>query len=589
MHIRDWKIPSKLLVGFAIMVVLTLIVSGFGYIGMHNMDRENGELYTKNFAAVDSIGNMRTNLQQQRVTLRSFMLYDTGSNLLETAKTDLQELELDMQKFIQEYKETLDTDEFKEQFEKFEELYTNDFTKTKSIVSSHIKVSDPATALQKLEEADQTVREMGEILALCYNDNIDMAQSRVQENARIFNSFGLCLIAIILISAIGAVFLTMYQNRVISRPLYKLVDAANAIAGGDMEVEIEVTQSKDEIGLLVAAFRKLVEGIKQQAGFLMAISTGDLTVEPKSQSDRDMVGRALEEVTSSLNHVAGEIKSVASQVAIGANQLSEGGQALSQGASQQATAIEELSSSIFEISLITKENAKMAGQASQLYGNVKQSAQDSSALMSEMLQAVEAINHASADISKIIKLIDDISFQTNILSLNAAVEAANAGQHGKGFAVVANEVRNLAAKSSQAAKDTDVLIDNSLSKAQLGASIADKTHKALEEIVESILESSQLIDDIAKSSEEQSLAIEQINIGIDQLAQVVNQNSTSAEKSAMAAEEMATQASMMEKLLSKFKLNRDSVSQDIPEQQIEEPRADIKPVIIHEDNDFGKY
>jgi methyl-accepting chemotaxis protein len=196
----------------------------------------------------------------------------------------------------------------------------------------------------------------------------------------------------------------------------------------------------------------------------------------------------------------------------------------------------------------------MAGRAAKLADAIKIGAEKGSQQMSEMINAVNEINKASHSIGDVIKVIDDIAFQTNLLALNAAVEAARAGQHGKGFAVVAEEVRHLATKSAEAAKNTGELIVNSIKKAKFGAEIAQETAASLEEIVSGINESNQIIADIAKSSAEQSLGIGEINSGIDQVAHIVQQNNATAEQSAAVSKELTVQSNVLQELISQFKL-----------------------------------
>jgi methyl-accepting chemotaxis protein len=251
--------------------------------------------------------------------------------------------------------------------------------------------------------------------------------------------------------------------------------------------------------------------------------------------------------------------------------------------------VQELSSSIAEIAQKTKDNAQMAERAATLGNDIKITAEKGSQQMDEMMLAVKDINTSSRNISKVIKSIDDIAFQTNILALNAAVEAARAGQHGKGFAVVAEEVRNLAAKSAESAKDTERLIADSIEKAELGSRIADETAASLTEIVEGIDESSQLVVEIAKSSEEQSAGITQVNRGIEQVAQVTQQNSATAQQSAAASQEMSGQSIMLEKLITQFKRKNDgSTGASLPPKQEDISYGDVLPP-KQDDYSFGKY
>ncbi len=247
-----------------------------------------------------------------------------------------------------------------------------------------------------------------------------------------------------------------------------------------------------------------------------------------------------------------DINQISASFVAGSQQVSDVAQVLAQGTTEQAAAIQELSSSIAEIEGRTKANAVKAEQAAKLVDEIKNNAEKGSLQMNEMLIAVKDINEASKSINKVLKTIDDIAFQTNILALNAAVEAARAGEFGKGFAVVAEEVRSLASKSAEAAKDTGSLIMDSIDKAELGVGIADETAEGFTKIVIGINESGQLVGDIARLTEEQSASISQINVGMDQVSQVVQTNSATAEEGAATSEEITSQANTLEELIMRF-------------------------------------
>jgi methyl-accepting chemotaxis protein len=176
--------------------------------------------------------------------------------------------------------------------------------------------------------------------------------------------------------------------------------------------------------------------------------------------------------------------------------------------------------------------------------------------MKDMLQSMDEINQSSNNISKIIKVIDDIAFQTNILALNAAVEAARAGQYGKGFAVVAEEVRNLAARSADAAKETTAMIEGSIRKVEIGTNMANETASSLNQIVDGITQAAELVGEIAQASNEQASGVAQVNDGITQVSQVVQTNSATSEESAASSEELAGQAELLKQMVARFKLKR---------------------------------
>jgi len=366
------------------------------------------------------------------------------------------------------------------------------------------------------------------------------------------------------IVAILSFAIAIYISSLTSKPLIPLAEFMNkAGTTGDIHlrpVDVEVitkyAQTKDEIGEAIAGAAAFVSHAVAISEVLKTVADGDLTVEVKQLSDNDVMAKSIKHMIESLSNMFGEIQTTTDQVSTGSRQVSNGAQSLAQGSTQQAASIQELSSAISEISERTKENVRTAEKTSTLSNRIKENAEKGSRQMDEMIIAVKDINEASQSISQIIKTIDDIAFQTNILALNAAVEAARAGQHGKGFAVVAEEVRNLAAKSAEAAKETGDMIQNSMEKAEFGSTIADETAVSLTEIVSGINESSLFIDEITKASEEQANGISQINIGIDQVAQVVQQNSATAEESAAASQEMSSQAAALEQLLGLFKVKK---------------------------------
>ncbi|MDR0490620.1 MAG: methyl-accepting chemotaxis protein [Oscillospiraceae bacterium] len=354
------------------------------------------------------------------------------------------------------------------------------------------------------------------------------------------------------------------------------------------------SQFKDELGNLAIGVTAFIRHVTNISDELKTLAQGDLTSDAKPLSDADVMGASLRDMVTSFNSMFGEINSATSQVSTGAKQVADGSQALAQGSTEQAVSIEQLSNSISAIADKTKTNADMAGRAATLANSIMQNAEKGSRQMDEMMLAVRDINMASQSISKVIKVIDDIAFQTNILALNAAVEAARAGQHGKGFAVVAEEVRNLASKSAEAAKETGNLIANSTEKAELGSRIAGETSASLAEIVQGINESGQLVSQIAQSSNAQSQGITQINEGIDQVAQVVQLNSATSEESAAASEQMSSQSSILEGLISQFKLKGEghkswkSVSpKHAPQRQL--AAMPERAFVSGGDGDFGKY
>lgn len=285
--------------------------------------------------------------------------------------------------------------------------------------------------------------------------------------------------------------------------------------------------------------------------FLTKWGSGILSATSRSKAE-------LQGLFDRLSVLLTEINSVAEQVAAGTAQVAAGSQTISQGATEQAAAVEELSASLTEIAEQTSQNAVKTNEARAIALEAQNQSARGNERMDALQSAMEEINQSSEDISRIIKVIDDIAFQTNILALNAAVEAARAGIHGKGFAVVAEEVRSLAQRSAQAARETSELIAGSMNKVHNGTRIADDTAKALNSILDGAVKSMKFMDEIAVASNEQAEGIEQISRGIDLLSRVIQTNSATAQQTAAASEQLSEQAEMLNQRATRF--SSDSVN-----------------------------
>lgn len=254
-------------------------------------------------------------------------------------------------------------------------------------------------------------------------------------------------------------------------------------------------------------------------------------------------------ITGLFKALVEEMTEGASQVASASGQISASSQSVSQGASEQAASLEETSSSMEEVAAMVKQNADNAREAAQLSVLCTGSVEKGNQAVTEMNSAMKEINVSSKRIADIIKVIDGIAFQTNLLALNAAVEAARAGEHGKGFAVVAEEVRNLAQRSANAAKDTASLIQDSVQKATIGINLAEKCGGALQEIVANVKKVANLINEIAIASQEQSQGTAQVSKSINEMEHVTQQNAASAEETSSASRQLSAQAKHLMELV----------------------------------------
>lgn len=362
---------------------------------------------------------------------------------------------------------------------------------------------------------------------------------------------------IVLVCVVMAVITGFVMARIIvksiRKPLEQLTYCSNELVKGNSDIKLEKCDN-DELGSVANGFEQVIEATQMHAKIAHQISQGDLTVDVKIRSEHDVLGMALKELVDDNNSVLLGIKESSMQLTSGAGQVASASQALAQGSTEQASAIEQITASMSDIAKDINHTADITNTADQVVRAMQERAVVSNEQMNHMMQAMEAIQDASHSISKVIKTIDDIAFQTNILALNATVEAARAGVHGKGFAVVAEEVKNLAEKSAAAAAETAELIQSSIDRVEEGSKFANDTAQALGGIVTDLGVCVEQIDEISTAANQQATAVAQINQAISQVSQVVQTNSATSEECASASEELSNQAMALRNMISKYKL-----------------------------------
>ncbi|MCP4752883.1 MAG: methyl-accepting chemotaxis protein, partial [Proteobacteria bacterium] len=291
---------------------------------------------------------------------------------------------------------------------------------------------------------------------------------------------------------------------------------------------------------------------------MASVADGDLSLRIQSDIEGSLVElkTSVNKALDLLSRTIANVGESSDQVNSSAGELASTSQAMASGTTQQAASLEEISSSMDEIGSRAKMSNENASQALVLSRKSAEEIDRGNRQMMEMQASMTKINETSTNVSKVVKVIDEIAFQTNLLALNAAVEAARAGKYGKGFSVVAEEVRSLAARSAEAAKDTTELIESSIKEVENGVRNADLTAEILKEFMETIQKVNDLVGEISAASEEQKNGVAEINNGLSQVNEIVQRNSSIAEETASASNELSSQAGQMRGLMASFKIGR---------------------------------
>lgn len=370
---------------------------------------------------------------------------------------------------------------------------------------------------------------------------------------------GLIYLSLLLVAVIQFFIMRTVRKRILG-PVIDVRDQMGEISMGNLSAEFLLQADTSEIGMLVESIHETKRELKKYINDIdsrlseMARGKMDLTIDSNYRGEFLPIQNAMSQILDALNSALSQIRNTADQVSEESERMASDAQVLSDGATEQASAVEELSASIQTLSEQVNNTSLDADDARKSSIDSAKQLEDCNQKMQELTSAMEDISRSSQQISGIIKTIEDISFQTNILALNASVEAARAGAAGKGFAVVADEVQGLATKSSVAAKDITRLIEDSLQLVRQGTALSEDTTTSLNSSVQNARQSADLIQRIADSAQQQAESLMQLSEGVEQISEVVQTNAATAEKSSMSANELFKRAEDLKKSVQRFKL-----------------------------------
>ncbi|KHN50109.1 methyl-accepting chemotaxis protein [Pectobacterium fontis] len=539
--LKNMKIGSRLFLGFGLLITLTLTLSSLEYFFMKNIGKEVDIITEDRMVKSNLLRDIRDHLNENVRTVRDIILLPSDKR---QEKQDLMKIiEATTNNSADIYKHLDNIIKFGKGRELFEQLL--DIRKQYGVtINQALAYALDGTDEQATAFLFNDVAKIQKIYFATLGELIDYQQKNLHEakgdTASYISEALFWTILLSIFSAILGVLIAWLLTRSVTAPLSLALSSAQRIGEGDLRGTIDV-DSRDEVGQLLTAMR---------------------------------------DMQSSLTRTVVTVRDNAESVATASIQIAQGNADLSSRTEEQASALEETSSTMTQLGMTVKNNADNARQADQLAKNASTVAQQGGEVVNDVVETMKTINESSHSIADIINVIDSIAFQTNILALNAAVEAARAGEQGRGFAVVAGEVRNLAQRSAEAAKEIKNLIMASVERAGQGSELANKAGETMQQVVISIRQLTDTVAEISSASAEQATGVDQVGIAVNQMDQTTQQNAALVEESAAAALSLQEQADLLVKAVSVFKVSGDRSSVTAPRfpSQLSSPKVMLPAV-----------
>ncbi|WP_300162389.1 methyl-accepting chemotaxis protein [Solidesulfovibrio sp.] len=557
---NNLRVGKKLVLSFILMALITAAV---GFLGLRNMgviNDMNDVMYTRELIGISAMKEANINLLYIDRGIKNLILSRTAEE-----RNQVQER---LGQYKKEYMNQMATakplfvsKEGKEAMAKLDTAW-NALQPVWDQIIETCKKEDLQNNRASIELSMGAGREKVKVVDDIMTDLVrikeDNAKEYYTDSTAIYNSSRLTMLTIVGASILLGLGLGVAISRAIAKPLTACVEFAKALARGDLGHKLDIVRA-DEVGEVCQALRDVAAAEGKVTELAGKMAEGDLRLKVEPRCEADSLMRSLAAMIERLTEVVEEVKSGAENMASGSEELSASSESLSQGASEQAASVEESSSSMEQINSSIMRNADNARQTETLAKKASSDAKESGQAMNDTVTAMRQI---AAKIS----IIEEIARQTDLLALNAAVEAARAGEHGRGFAVVASEVRKLAERSQTAAAEI-----NSLSASSLD--VAERAGRLLEMLVPDILKTSDLVQEIAAASHEQSAGAEQVNRGLQQLDQVVQQNASASEELASTAEELSSQAAQLVSTVGFFQVAGQTASRNAGRAMRAQPAA----------------